>query len=522
MTIQLENRSHLLQLLLWRGMAMVLVLLIVNRFSLPEVGLDQGKFFSYIALLFVVFSVAQSFFFRRQWSVGIQLFLQFFSDILLVSLLVFTTGGYESPFILLFGLVIVAAGTQAEVLLVLSIAVLACLGYLTAIYSFAWWQHVHLPTDAMLTLLLQISVLLLVGGVMAMIARRHAMLSDKSRRAAQQHQDFQALHTRLMASMQEGVLVLDETLTIRDSNPAACAIFHISNDSLVKVNELSCFPKKVLGFLQASDGEGSYRGEWQLDKAEYLITVGKFPELYAGACWWLTLVDVSELHGLKKEVAEHQKLVAMGRMAAMLAHELRNPMQTIAQAVELVTRVKKKKQVDIQRIVSEEILRLNRLVTDMLDYTKPLTPSPSKIEVFDLLLASVELVDSEQKYFIDLICDVGVLDIDGDHLRLVLDNLLRNAVLSSPAPHSVSLHASEHAGHWQFTVSDHGDGIPETMRTQLFEPFASQRSGGTGLGLATVWQVCQANQWKIDVESNADTTIFRIWSDNITGWEQYG
>jgi len=521
MTIHLENRSHLLQLLLWRGMAMVLVLLIVNWFYLPIVGLDHYQLLTYIALLFVVFSIFQSVCFRRQWAVGIQLFFQFFLDILLVTLLVFATGGYESPFILLFGLVIVAAGTQAEVLLVLSIAVFACMGYLAAIYSFAWWQHVLLPADATLTLLLQTSVLLLVGGVMAVISRRHAALSDKSQRAAQQHQGFQALHTRLMASMQEGVLVLDEDLTIRDSNPAACAIFHVSENSLLKVSELPSFPQRIVRFLQTPDGGESYRCEWRQDKAEYLITVGKFPELYAGACWWLTLVDVSELRDLEKEVAEHQKLAAMGRMAAMLAHELRNPMQTIAQAVELVTRVQEKQQVDIQRIVSEEILRLNRLVTDMLDYTKPLTPKPKNIEIFDLLIASVEVVDSEQKYFIDLTCDVGVLNIDVDHMRLVLDNLLRNAVLSSPTPHSVSLHASEHAGQWQFTVSDHGDGIPESMRTQLFEPFASQRAGGTGLGLATVWQVCQANQWQIDVESDAETTTFRVWA-NSKGREKYG
>jgi len=521
MTIQFENRSHLMQLLLWRGMAMVLVLLMVNWFYLPNIGLDNHQLLSYIALLFVVFSVLQSFCFRRQWPVSLQLFFQFSSDILLVSLLVFATGGYESPFILLFGLVIVAAGTQAEVLLVLSIAVFACIGYLTAIYSFAWWQHLLLPADATLTLLLQISVLLLVGGVMAVIARRHAALSDKSRRAARQHQDFQALHTRLMALMQEGVLVLDENLTIRDSNPAACTIFHTSENSQLKVSELHAFPKRIVDFLKDPSGETRYRCEWQQDKAEYLITVGKFPELYAGACWWLTLVDVSELRGLEKAVIEHQKLAAMGRMAAMLAHELRNPMHTIAQAVELVTRVEEKQRADIQRIVSEEILRLNRLVADMLDYTKPLTPKPKDIEVFDLLIASVESVDAEQKYCVDLRCDIGVLHIDADHMRLVLDNLLRNAVLSSPMPHSVSVHASEHAGHWQFTVCDHGDGIPKSIREHIFEPFASQRLGGTGLGLATAWQVCQANHWKIDVESDAETTTFCVREDNM-GREKYG
>ncbi|MDQ6968660.1 MAG: hypothetical protein Q9M14_08270, partial [Mariprofundaceae bacterium] len=76
MTIQLENRSHLMQLLLWRGMAMVLVLLMVNWFYLPNLGLDHHRLLAYIALLFVGFAVAQSFCFRSQWPVSIQLFFQ--------------------------------------------------------------------------------------------------------------------------------------------------------------------------------------------------------------------------------------------------------------------------------------------------------------------------------------------------------------------------------------------------------------------------------------------------------------
>ncbi|MDQ6954090.1 MAG: ATP-binding protein [Mariprofundaceae bacterium] len=516
-----KNRSDLMQILLWRGMVTVLVLLVVAWFYLPSVGLEQRYLLAYVALLFVALSVIQSLFIRYPWPLSIQLFFQFLSDILLIAMLVFATGGYQSPFVLLFGLVIVAAGTQAIVLLVLSLAVFACIAYLTALYGFAWWYHIPLPAEATLQLLLQISVLMLVGGVMAVIARRHATLSDKSERAAQQHQDFQALHTRLMASMEEGVLVLDADLTIRDSNPAACAIFHISEHSGLNIRELCSIPHGVIDVLQKPKNAGSYRGEWQQDDAEYLVTVGKFPELYAGSCWWLTFVDVSELRALERKVAEQHKLAAMGRMAAMLAHELRNPMQTIAQAVELVTRVPEEKQVNIQRIVSEEISRLNRLVTDMLDYTKPLTPRAKPVEIAELLNASIEQIDPNGKLSITSVCDVGVLNIDADHMRLVLDNLLRNAVLASPLSGTVSLRVVEDSIAWQFSIIDHGDGIPKPLQAQVFEPFASHRIGGTGLGLATVWQVCQANHWQVSADSHAGTTIFCVRGEHVR-WRQHG
>ena len=131
-----------------------------------------------------------------------------------MGILIFITGGFHSPFVLLLGLIIVVAGTQARVLLVLSIAVLACMTYLSSVYMFAWLQSAPLRDGATLKLLLQTSVFFLVGGVMAMIARRHAVLTIESHRAVQEHQDLQRLHSDLMASMQEGVLVLDANLTV--------------------------------------------------------------------------------------------------------------------------------------------------------------------------------------------------------------------------------------------------------------------------------------------------------------------
>jgi len=506
--IEPSEQTRLTHLLLWRGLAMMLVLIAV-WFYFPSMDTKQQDLLAYVGLLFVVFAVLQMLCLQTHWRIAVQLFFQFFSDVVLVGLLVVATDGYHSPFVLLFGLVIVAAGTQAQVLLVLSIAVAACASYLTAIYSFVWWQDTPLPTDATLKLLMQTSVLMLVGGVMALIARRHALLSQDHRKAKQEHKALQALHTRLMASMQEGVVVLDEKFRIRDSNPAAWDILHIDDGLELDLHEVWTIPQAILSFF-ANPFPDSFRCEWKRDGKEYLVTVGRFSEKHVDAYWWLTFVDVTELRLLERKFAEHEKLAAMGRMAAMLAHELRNPMQTIAQAIDLVPHVKAAQQHDIQRIVGEEVSRLNRLVADMLDYTKPLNPSPKLTFTQPLIEASIQQIDAEDIYGIETKCDIQALYIDADHMRLVLDNLIRNAVLASPEQASVCVAVFADDVKWSIEVRDTGEGFPSGLEHQIFEPFATHRAGGTGLGLATVWQVCQANQWHIQVDRKDDMTIFRV------------
>ncbi|MCK5307692.1 MAG: HAMP domain-containing histidine kinase, partial [Zetaproteobacteria bacterium] len=199
-------------------------------------------------------------------------------------------------------------------------------------------------------------------------------------------------------------------------------------------------------------------------------------------------------------LAEQDKLASMGKMIAMLAHEVRNPMQTIAQSVEIMKSVEQSQQEKIQRIVSEEVGRLNRLVSDLLDYVHPLSPVLTKISPSEVIGSSVAQVDFQGEHRISWVCGIDSLMLDPDHLRLVLDNLLRNALQASEQPGTIEVHMKDMDGVWELSVSDQGGGVSEAIKGRLFEPFASGRSGGVGLGLATVWQVCQVNGWQVEVE----------------------
>jgi len=432
-------------------------------------------------------------------------------DVLLVSLLVFVTGGFHSPFVLLFGLVIVANGIHAHSLSAVLVCVAACIGYLVAVYTYGWVHQEALPEEATLQLLLQVSILLLVGGIMAALARRHVGLTRESDRVVRQHKNLQRMHHQVMSSMSEGMIVLDRYFNIQDYNEAAHHLLQGREVIGQSVFSVSILPASLLAFLQQGR-DVKFQCEWQQEEDAYLVQVSRLPENGNLACWLLSFVNVSEMKSLEKQLMEHNKLAAMGRMAAMLAHELRNPMHTMSHAIDLLDKVSAPQQQQIQRIVHEEIIRLNRLISDMLNYTRPLQPKPESCAPSVIIAASLAQEDTGGHHQVTVDCSVHSMQEDPDHLRLVFDNLLRNALQASPEPATVTIrcYACSDGDGWRVQVIDHGSGIPESIRDTVFEPFTSQTTGGTGLGLATVWQVCRANHWQLRHHRQDDCTFFTI------------
>ncbi|HXH64083.1 MAG TPA: ATP-binding protein [Mariprofundaceae bacterium] len=449
---------------------------------------------------------------RASRSHAARLVSQLGPDLLLVGGLVFATSGIQSPFSFLIGLIVIVMGMYADVMLVLVFSVAGCAVYLVSVYSFgaqAMWQ----PTVAdTLHILLQTSAFLLVGGAMAAIARRQAELQARGQAVERRHQSLQDLHAQAMSTMREGMLVLGGDLLVHDGNPAAQRILGASQPLVGRVvDDIFSGQPGLQDFFRQSRRD-MFQFEWKRGEQVCLVTVAPLPSDETDRAWLITLVDLSERRALERRLNEQEKLAALGRMSAMLAHELRNPLQTIGQAVELLTTQKKRNE-SLKGIIGDEILRLNRLVTDMLTYTTPLKPAPEAVRPAELLESAVRQVDIDGGLRVQWQTNLQDMTLDPGHFRLVLDNLLRNALEASPEPGTVRVDLGRMdggGGQWQLEVSDHGSGVDEAVKKRLFEPFARGRPGGTGLGLATVWQVCRANDWSVSVDSSPAGTHFRV------------
>lgn len=206
--------------------------------------------------------------------------------------------------------------------------------------------------------------------------------------------------------------------------------------------------------------------------------------------------------------ADAERLATMGRVAAALAHEIRNPLGAIAGSVRLLAENPELSSQDARLcgIIQRETGRLSDLVTDMLDLSKPRAPRPERVNVTALAEEVVTLARNWGR----AAGDVGVhfrseghlwVSADASQLRQLVWNLVRNAVQASQSGGAVDVRVRQRAGFGELEVSDQGIGLSEEAQLHLFDAFHSSRSGGTGLGLAVVKRIAEDHGFAIDVQS---------------------
>ncbi len=202
---------------------------------------------------------------------------------------------------------------------------------------------------------------------------------------------------------------------------------------------------------------------------------------------------VEENVRLERQVAQGERLAALGQMAATVAHEVKNPLsaiKSIAQVMREDENVKREYERDLSLIVGETD-RLSRSVTQLLSFarTSPAAVAPSRAA--DLVRAAVELFRAEaagRGVRVDYRAQIEG-DLEGpaaSALRDALSNLLINAIQATPLGGTITVEAEAKAGNLLVAVTDSGPGIPPDLRERIWEPFFTTRQRGTGLGLAIV------------------------------------
>jgi signal transduction histidine kinase len=195
---------------------------------------------------------------------------------------------------------------------------------------------------------------------------------------------------------------------------------------------------------------------------------------------------------LAAEVARLRPLAEMGRMAATIAHEVRNPLAGISANAELLREVvADPRDQELVDIILGEVSRLGNLVTDLLYYSRERVCEPKDIDLAWLARTTCDLSRSEaEKAGVTLTwTGAGSARGDGDLARQALLNVVRNAIQACAAGGRVRLDVSDR----RIAVIDGGRGVPEAIRDRLFEPFVTGRTRGLGLG-STVAKRCMQRQ----------------------------
>ena len=364
-------------------------------------------------------------------------------------------------------------------------------------------------------------VALLSGELSMRLAHEERTARDSRERARQQAQ----LSRLVIEDMADGVLVIDRQMRVRAANPSARRL-------LVAQAARCPSPPFSLrlhpGWLVLADEveQAFGRGNWPAAPFDLnvLLEDGSRRALHIRARFTrsrtegndttpadepLCVLFIEELRSVQARLRQ-ERLAAMGRISAGVAHEIRNPLAAIAQANALLEEDElRPDQRRLIRIMTDNIERLRRIVDDVME-AAPGSLSPSRTLDITAEIASIcsewartvglALGSASRLQVLLPSTPVGVV-FDPDHLRRVLVNLLDNAIRhASPAPGGVriSLETSDDGTSATLSVASDGAAIAADVELYLFEPFHSTRSRGTGLGLYICRELCERHGARID------------------------
>lgn len=374
-------------------------------------------------------------------------------------------------------------------------------------------------------------ITILANELAVRLAREESSARGSLEIARQQAQ----LNRLVIEEMQDGVLVVDRRGRVRAANPAArrllaptgmCrpAPFQLRGvrawDALVKAVERAfgeaAWPEAGRDVVLQFEGSvpGLASGQRTL-RARVRFTRKREPRAMEEFCV-LFLEDVRNMQARSRQ----EKLAAMGRVSAGIAHEIRNPLAAISQANALLAEdATDPAQQRLTGMVSDNVERLKRIVDDVMEVAPGAAPEVGVIDATALVgavcsewaRANGVALGGSGVLRVDLTNEpVGVL-FDAEHLRRVLVNLLDNAyrhATREPAAVHVRLD-SRHEGQAFLSVASDGPPIPIDVEPYLFEPFFSTRSRGTGLGLYICRELCERYGATIDYRLRAEGTAQR-------------
>jgi len=222
--------------------------------------------------------------------------------------------------------------------------------------------------------------------------------------------------------------------------------------------------------------------------------------------------DITQRKQMEQRVRESERMAYIGQVTASLSHEIRNPLSAVKMNLQLLKNHPKLLGNDGRRIdISvREVIRLERILNQLLDFAKPLHMELGLVDINHLVISCEELLEmkiKEEKIEIvtDLDPAIPRIRADGERLSQALINMMLNAIEASPVESQLRLKTRllQDGGSPQalITVEDEGGGISENDRKEIFKPFFTTKSKGTGLGLANINRIVEAHGGRVEASN---------------------
>jgi len=316
----------------------------------------------------------------------------------------------------------------------------------------------------------------------------------------------------VIEGMAEGLVNIDQAGILRNVNPEAEHMLGESNRELVGKHWNDAFDGEEWQPVKKCLSRGMPFYDLEIppggSQRQHLV-VTMIPVRGQAGGMVLFLRDMGEVRSLQTEVRRSERLAALGRMVAGMAHEIRNPLNSIRGFSQHLKNRFTPESVEMRSVdtIIREVDRLNRVITELLDFSKPREPDLAEIDLNEIVKSTISLVEREA-------ASQGIMCVDetnpepvhimgdGDSLKQLLLNLLLNAIQAMPEGGVLTAATAVSGDKAVLSISDTGMGISEKDQERIFEPFFTSRETGTGLGLSTVHRIAQDHNAEIRVKSS--------------------
>lgn len=478
----------------------------------------------FVTGLTVVYSLAH----RFERTRVIQVRLQIVVDIFIVTWLVWNSYVIHSPYTAIYIVIIAIASLFLSPKEVVTTSV-GCAAAFTAcaLAALNGWGNVppsEIGDPASFSRAIQsvglFDVAFFVVGLLSARLAEHQSGSDVRLIAATQSlANLRALHERIVESIRSGVVTTDLQGRIYTFNAAAEEITGYK-ELEVRGQDASIIFGDLKDQTKASLSASSFGATGPRFESDCLTAQGLrlrlgfsisplFSETGETTGTVIAFQDLTPIRALEETSRRQDQLAAIGRMAASIAHEIRNPLAAMRGSIQMLRHETESdsSQAELMEIILRESDRLNRIITDFLNYARPRSVSHAQVEIGELLRRTFTLlrfspeISENQSIKGEFPEGSFLADADAEQLQQVFWNLARNALQAMPDGGTLSAELKRNSNdRLRITFSDTGRGMSPAQVERLFEPFSST-TGGTGLGLSIVYQIIRDHGGTINISS---------------------
>jgi two-component system, NtrC family, sensor histidine kinase PilS len=466
----------------------------------------------------------------------VQAYVQFTGDLLLITGLVYVTGGITSPFSIFYLVVIAVASTLLRRRAGFTVATGAYVlyaGLLLGLY-FGWPPHQPPaaaepagPFRLIYNLVVNLFAFYAVALLTSTLAYRTSRAEHELEQKREDLADLQVVHRDVIQSINSGLITTDLDGGVTSVNRAGEEILGAPAAELLgrPIQGTELLPSERWDqLIRGSGSEHRLRSDIEIDRGGKPALIGFSVSHLVDAesvqrGYIVIFQDLTRWRELQEQVRLKDRMAAVGELAAGIAHEIGNPLAAISGSVQMLAGSREAAGGGADRrlidILLKESQRLDRTIKGFLRFARPRERATELFDIAALLAENFELlrnseeVTAAHRLDLDLDPPSARMIADPDQISQIFWNLARNALKAMPGGGTLRIVGRLAGNRYRIRFSDTGRGMAAAERTNLFHPFKSFFDSGSGIGMAIVYRIVEEHQGEIRVDSRpaAGTSI---------------